>query len=86
MSIIGDEKVIITPLKGQAVGGDVRQWGGSLNTQYSIIDPWTLNHETQTYNTIQGLRVRVPVEMSDRGGGSLNTQYSIIDPWTLTKP
>ena len=54
--------------------------GGSLNTQYSIIDPWTLNPETQTYNTIQGLRVRVPVEMSDMGGGSLNTQYSIIDP------
>ena len=49
--------------------------GGSLNTQYSIIDPWTLNPETATYNTIQGLRVRVPVEMSERGGGSLNTQY-----------
>ena len=48
--------------------------GGSLNTQYSIIDPWTLNPDTATYNTIQGLRARVPVEMSDRGGGSLNTQ------------
>ena len=30
----------------------------SLNTQYSITDPWTLNPETQTYDTIQGLRVR----------------------------
>ena len=27
-----------------------------MNYQYSIIDPWTLNPETQTY-TIQGLRV-----------------------------
>merc|ERR1712052_111173 len=56
---------------------------GSLNTRYSIIYPWTLDPETQTYNNIQGLRVRVSVEMSDRGGGSLNTQYSIIYPWTL---
>ena len=57
--------------------------GGSLNTRYSIIYPWTLDPETQTYNNIQGLRVRVSVEMSGRGGGSLNTQYSIINPWTL---
>ena len=55
----------------------------SLNTQYSITDPWTLNPETQTYDTIQGLRVQGAAGDVRRGGGSLNTQYSIMDPWTL---
>ena len=32
--------------------------GGSLNNRYSIINPWTLNPETQTYNTIEALMVK----------------------------
>ena len=63
--------------------GYVREGGESLNTQYSIVDPWNLNPETQTYYTIQGLRVRDVGGDVRQGGGSLNNHYSIIDPWTL---
>ena len=66
-------------IRVKGASGDVTQGG----LGHSIIYPWTLDPETQTYNNIQGLRVRVSVEMSGRGGGSLNTRYSIIDPWNL---
>ena len=47
--------------------GYVREGGGSLNTQYSMIDPRTPNPETQTYNTNQGFGVQGA--MSGRGVG-----------------
>ena len=68
---------IIHDFRVKVVGGDLREGGGSLNTQYSIIDPWNLNPETGTYNIVHDFGVKAVGGYVREGGGV--TQYSILN-------
>ena len=54
-----------------------------LNTQYSILYPWTLTLTLSIIITV-GLGQRCCQIYQGAKVGPLNTQYSILYPWTLT--
>ena len=62
---------------GSRLSVEISERGGSLNTQYSIIDPWNLNPETGTYNIVHDFGVKAVGGYVREGGGG--TQYSILN-------